>query len=163
MGTHLGAATNRGVNDPRFSVLVEEGVMNWKGTFSRKGLLACARAFSNAATSLTDAVQTIKDLRNILSHLNGSLDGLPELSFNVIVELISEAMHTVAAELGPEHTKRLEVQLAKRKAEASPTRSRSSSPESADSTPDDGSISVCSTPSAHEDKDWASSVGEEYV
>lgn len=143
MGTRPGAAADLDVTRARCMVLVEERVV-----LSGEDLHKCLPSFSAAATSPTAAVQTIRFVRNILSHLKVSVKGLPECSFNLLCELASEALSTLAAVLGHSHTERFEMrraELLSRATEATPPRARSSSPNCAASTRDNDSVSMCST------------------
>ena len=160
MWTRAGIAANSDDTHARCMVLVEERVVS-----SHEDLQKYLTSFSAAGTSPTAAMQTIRFLRNILSHMKGSVKGLPEGCFILFCEVASEALRTLAAVLGRGHTERVEVRralLMSGAAEAIP-RPGMSSPDFTGSTHHDDCISVCSTVSAgsadnkcrDEVKDWS--------
>jgi len=160
MWTRAGIAADSDATHARCMVLVEERMVS-----SHEDLQKYLGSFSAAGTSPTAAVQTIRFLRNILSHLKGSVTGLPARCFILFCELASEALSTLAAMLGCGHTERVKMRraLLLLGAAEAPPRSRSSSPDCAGSTRDDDCISVCSTVSAgsagqecrNKVKDWS--------
>jgi len=142
MCTRAGIAADCDATHARCMVLVETRVVS-----SHEDLQKYLTSFVAAGTSPTAAVQTIRFLRNILSHLKGSVTGLLEGCSILFCEVASEALRTLAAVLGRGHTERVEVRrvlLMSGVAEVIP-RSGMSSPDCTGRTHHDDCISVCST------------------
>jgi hypothetical protein len=133
-------ASPRG-EDERFEVLVRERVI------SREDLVGKFNAsFFAARSNAAAAVQTLRFVRNLLSHRAGSSKGLSRPSFLCLDDLISEALRTLAGVLGARHladfesTRELILSALSRVDEAI-----------ASSTPHTSSLSVASSSSDDDD------------
>ena len=143
MCTRAGIAADCDATHARCMVLVEKRVVSSHEDLQKY----LVRYFCRSGTSPTAALQTIRFLRNILSHLKGSVTGLLEGCSILFCEVASEALRTLAAVLGRGHTERVEarrVLLMSGAAETIP-RSGMSSPDCTGRTHHDDCISVCST------------------
>ena len=86
----------------RWIVLVDAKIMSEKDLVSKYG-----PTFTESRDNAFQAVKTIRIVRNLLCHLQGSVKGLSQASFDCLWCLTSEALSVVANVLGGEHPARL--------------------------------------------------------
>jgi hypothetical protein len=91
----------------RCKALVEDKLISEEDLHSKFAL-----TFAGVGSSGVDALQSIRFIRNILSHQGGSVKGITAASFDCLWRLTSDALATLAAALGPEHEVRLQQRTA---------------------------------------------------
>jgi hypothetical protein len=146
---HTGAR-GAGEHDPtsaRWMVLVDEHIMSEEDLTQKYGPMFAASHYN-----AWNAVLTVRAVRNLLSHLPGSVKGLSQASFECFCGLTSEALSVLANVLGGDHLARLtERRTALFGSLGEPTGSRVGSPSSpcgGDTgrfLPADDSLTLCSS------------------
>jgi len=128
-------------------VLVDEHIMSEEDLTQKYGPMFAASHYN-----AWNAVLTVRAVRNLLSHLPGSVKGLSQASFESLCGLTSEALSVLANVLGGDHLARLtERRAAVLGSLGEPTGSRAGSPSSlcgGDAVrflPADESLTVCSS------------------
>ena len=88
-------------------VLVEEGITTEEDLVQRYG-----PTFTTSRDNAFQAVKTIRIVRNLLCHMQGSVKGLSQPSFECLWGLASEALSDLANALGGNHPVRLAARCA---------------------------------------------------
>ena len=139
-------ARGAGERDPtsaRWMVLVDEHIMSEEDLTQKYGPM-----FAASRHNAFQAVLTVRVVRNLLSHLQGSIKGLSQASFDCLCGLTSEALSVLANALGGHHPARLsERRAALLGSLGKPTGSPSSScdGDAVRFLPADDSLSACSS------------------
>lgn len=93
----------------RYGFLVSEGHV------SPRALDKYALTFSSVHCSAVQAVQSIRLVRNLMSHLKCGVNGLSAASYEGLVSVTTQAFRTIAHVLGPQHEDRFALRAAKHK------------------------------------------------
>ena len=102
MRTGARGAGERDPTSARWMVLVDEHIMSEEDLTQKYGPM-----FAASRHSAFQAVLTVRAVRNLLSHLQGSVKGLSQASFDCLCGLTSEALSVLANVLGGHHPARL--------------------------------------------------------
>jgi len=147
MRTGAGGAGERDPTSARWMVLVDELIMSEEDLTQKYGPM-----FAASRHNAFQAVRTVRAVRNLLSHLQGSVKGLSQASFDCLCGLSSEALSVLANVLGGHHPARLtERRAALLGSLGKPAGSSAGSPSSSCGgdagrfLPADDSLSACSS------------------
>ena len=147
MRTGARGAGERDPTSARWMVLVDEHIMSEEDLTHKYGPM-----FAASRHNAFQAVLTVRVVRNLLSHLQGSIKGLSQASFDCLCGLSSEALSVLANVLGGHHPARLtERRAALLGSLGKPAGSSAGSPSSSCGgdagrfLPADDSLSACSS------------------
>jgi len=143
-----GARPQRDPTSARWMVLFEQGLVSEEDLVQKYG-----PTFTASRDNAFQAVLALRIVRNLLSHMQGSVKGLSQPSLECLSGLVSEALRVLATALGGDHPALFDS-LGEH-AGSSAGSPRNSTDVSSRYLPADDSLSECSTESADGIESWS--------